>query len=301
VSQVVLSDAEVSKRARRLAALIEPVIAQVYFSPECHEAYVALGFSPSPGQGGGVALPDGPAYFTSRGSALGQAPGSLVASAFAVFNPEVVVPCVDMGWSLTDAKTIADARTSGAVAQLVRILGEHPDGRERVSELLARAAEPLRPEGRPLYAGLLALEMPGTPWGDLWRYGDQLREFRGDAHTAAWTSAGFDATEIGLLTEQFWGVPPRTYVRTRAWSDAQLDAAEERLAARGLLADGAFTDKGREVREAIEFATDMQMRPAVEALDDDADELFGIIEPWGAEIREAGGYLKGPDQLTGRR
>ena len=24
------------------------------------------------------------------------------------------------------------------------------------------------------------------------------------------------------------------------------------------------------------------MRPAIEALGDDADELFGIIEPWGA-------------------
>ena len=301
VSRVVLSDAEVSKRARRLAALIEPVVGQVYFSPECHSEYEALGFSASPGEGGGVALPDGPAYFTSRGSILGQAPGQLVASAFAVFNPEIVVPCVEMGWSLTDAKTIADARTRGAVAQLVRILGEHPDGLDRASELLARAAAPLRPEGRPLYAGLLALGLPGTPWGDLWRYGDRLREYRGDAHTAAWTSAGFDATEIGLLTEQFWGVPPRTYVRTRAWSDAQLDAAEERLVARGLLDDGRFTDKGREVREAIEFDTDMQMRPTIEALDDDAEELFGIIEPWGEAIREAGGYLRGPDQLTGRR
>ena len=169
MSPAVLSDAEVSKRARRLAALIEPVVGQVYFSPECHEAYAALGFSPSPGDGGGVALPDGPAYFTSRGSALGRAPGSLVASAFAVFNPEIVVPCVEMGWSLTDAETIADARTRGAVAQLVRILGEHPDGMERVSELLARAAAPLRPEGRPLYAGLLALGLPGTPWGDALR------------------------------------------------------------------------------------------------------------------------------------
>jgi hypothetical protein len=297
----VLSDDELRTKARRLAALIEPVVGQVYFSPECHEAYAALGFSPSPGSGGGVALPDGPAYFTSRGSALGQAPGELVASAFAVFNPEVVVPCVDLGWTLTDAQTIADARTRGAVAQLVRILGEHPDGLERVSELLARAAEPLRPEGRPLFAGVLSLGLPGDPWGDLWRYGDRLREFRGDAHTAAWTSAGFDATEIGLLTELFWGVPPRTYIRTRAWSDPQLDAAEQRLMARGLIADSAFTDEGRAAREAVEFATDKQMRPAVEALGDDADELFTILEPWGESIRAAGGYLRGPDQLTDRR
>ena len=43
--------------------------------------------------------------------------------------------------------------------------------------------------------------------GDAWRLADQLREFRGDAHTAAWTTAGFDATEIGLLSELYWGLP----------------------------------------------------------------------------------------------
>ena len=89
-----LTDDEVSRRARRLAGSLEPVIGQVYFSPECHREYEALGFGASPAEFGGVAMPDGVAYFTSRGSALGQAPGELVASAFAVFNPAVVAPCV---------------------------------------------------------------------------------------------------------------------------------------------------------------------------------------------------------------
>jgi len=72
---------------------LEPVAGQVYFSPECHAAYAVLGFSPSPGTlGGGVQLPDGPAYFTSRGSVMGQVPGQVVAAAFAVFNPDAVVP-----------------------------------------------------------------------------------------------------------------------------------------------------------------------------------------------------------------
>ena len=53
--------------ARRLAAALEPFAGQVYFAPECHEAYAALGFGPSPGRAGAVALPDGPAYFCSRG------------------------------------------------------------------------------------------------------------------------------------------------------------------------------------------------------------------------------------------
>ncbi len=296
-----LRDEDVSTRARRLANTIEPLVGQVYFSPECHAAYEKLGFAGSPGDAGGVALPDGPAYFTSRGSALGQVSGELVASAFAVFNPDVVVPCVQLGWSLTDAVTIAAARTDGAVAQLTRILGAAPDGMARVTELFARATEPLRPEGRPLYAGVLSLGLPGDAWGDLWRLGDRLREFRGDAHTAAWTSHGFDATEIGLLTELFWGVPMRSYIRTRAWSDQQLDDAQARLAERGLVADGAFTEEGRAAREAVEWATDMQLRPAIEALGDDLDELIGLVEPWSEAIRAAGGYLRAPTQLTGGR
>src|SRR3954469_5216569 len=140
--------------ARRLSGALEPFVGQVYFSPECHEAYVALGFSPSPAKAGDVALPDGPAYFCSRGSVLGQVPGELVASAFAVFNPAAVVPAVTYGWTLTDAPTICAARTTGAVAQLHRILGTDPDGIEWARELLLRACEPLRPEGRPLFAGV---------------------------------------------------------------------------------------------------------------------------------------------------
>ena len=146
--------------ARRLGAVLEPVAAQVYFAPECHKGYAALGFDDSTREVNGVAMPDGPAYFTSRGSILGQVPGDVVAAAFGVFNPEVVVPCVELGWSRTDASTIGAARTEGATEQLRRVLGDEPDGLDRVNELLARAVEPLRPEGRSLYAGLRALGCP---------------------------------------------------------------------------------------------------------------------------------------------
>jgi hypothetical protein len=288
-------------RARRLAMVLEPVAAQVYFSPECHTAYAELGFSPSPGAtSSGVQLPDGPAYFTSRGSVLGQVPGAVVAAAFGVFNPQAVVPSVEFGWSRVDAPTICAARTRGAVAQLERVLGPSPDGLARATVLLEKAVAPLRPEGKPLYAGLLGLGLPGEPLADAWRLADMLREYRGDAHIAAWTSAVLDATEIGLLTEPYWGIPLRTYVRTRAWSDEQLDAAEARLAARGLLADGALTKDGRALRESIEAATDAQCVPVLDALGEDGlEELIGLLAPWGEAIRDAGGYpAQGPHELA---
>ncbi|HZA76151.1 MAG TPA: hypothetical protein VE623_07135 [Acidimicrobiales bacterium] len=300
---MVIDDEALSRRARRLAATIEPFVGQVYFSPECHAEYAALGFGPSPGTvADGVQLPDGPAYFCSRGSALGQAPGELVAAAFAVFNPTVVVAGVAAGWALTDAATIATARVRGATAQLVRVLGEAPAGLARATELLARATEPLRVEGRPLYAGLRSRGVPGHPLGDAWRLADLLREFRGDAHTAAWTTAGFDAVEIGLLTELYWGLPMRSYIRSRAWSSGELDQGTERLRRRGLLDGDRFSERGRDEREAVEAATDRQLRPAIEALGDDLDELVGIVQPWSTAIRDARGYLPfGPHDLGGAR
>jgi hypothetical protein len=282
---------------------LEPVAGQVYFSPECHRAYAELGFSPSPGSlPGGVELPDGAAYFTSRGSVMGQVPGHVVAAAFGVFNPEAVVPSVDLGWTKVDAPTICAARTRGAVGQLTRVLGPDPEGLTRATELLAEASGPLRPEGRPLFAGLVSLGRPGDPMGDMWRLADTLREYRGDAHTAAWTSAGLDATEIGLLTELYWGLPLRTYIRTRAWSDEQLDDAEERLVTRGLVADGAFTQAGRAFREGVEEATDAQCEIIVESLGDRFDELIDLLAGWGRAIREAGGYPpQGPHDLAPTR
>jgi len=294
-----LTDQHVSEVSRHLRDVLEPVAAQVYFSPEAHAAYEALGFGASPGGYQGVALPDGPAYFTSRGSCMGQVPGEVVAAAFAVFNPRVVVPAVTFGWSITDAATVADARTAGAVAQLERILHDQLDGLDRALALLRRAAEPLPVAGRPLFSGLVALGLPGGRLADMWRTADQLREYRGDSHTASWLAAGLDAAEVGLLTELWWGLPMRSYVRSRAWSQDDLDSAESRLRDRGLLQGDGFSQSGSALRSEIELATDRQMRPAIEALGDDVDELLGLLAPWAAAVKAAGGYFpSGPGDLA---
>lgn len=287
--------------ARRLRDALEPVTGQVYFAPECHANYEKLGFNASPAELAGVAMPDGPAYFTSRGSVMGQVPGHVVASAFAVFNPEAVIPSVAYGWSITDAPTICRARTDGATAQLVRILGEQPEGLDRVTEILRRMCAVLRPEGRPLYSGVWSQGAPGTPIGEMWWLGDQLREYRGDSHTIAWTGAGFDAVEIGLLTEAFGNMPLNTYIRTRAWSADRIADTIESLRSRGLLDGDALTEAGRESREAVETHTDDQMAGAIEALGADADELFAHLERWSRAVIDAAGYLRSsPAEMAGR-
>ncbi len=288
--------------ARVLAAALEPVAGQVYFSPECHRGYAALGFAPSPGSAGAAALPDGPAYFCSRGSVMGQVPGEVAAAAFAVFNPAAVVPAVTPGWTHPAAPTIGAARTAGAQGQLTRILGPRPEGLAEATELLRRATGDLAPEGRPLYAGVTSQGPPGDSLADAWWLADRLREYRGDAHTAAWTSAGFTAAGIGLVTEATWGLPPRTYVRTRAWSAADLDAAQEELNAQGLMDGPALTGAGHAAREAVEAATDRQCRPITAALGDRLEALVTLLQPWGAAVRAAGGYLpSGPHDLAPAR
>jgi len=296
-----VDDEELSAKARRLAAVLEPFAGQVYFAPECHARYTALGFLASPAERDGIAMPDGSAYFCSRGSSLGQVPGQLVAAAFAVFNPAAVIPAVTFGWSLTDAATIGQARTEGSVAQLTRILGSAPEGIARLRDALGRASDSLPVAGRPLYAGVLAQEVPTSPLGAAWRFADRLREYRGDSHTAAWTAAGFDAVEIGLMTELYWGLPLKTYTRSRAWSHDELDDGIRRLENHGLIKDGAFTEQGRDEREAIEKCTDRQCRPIIECLGDEFDTVINVLTPLGREIRNKHGYpASGPHDIASR-
>jgi hypothetical protein len=124
-----------------------------------------------------------------------------------------------------------------------------------------------------------------------------LREYRGDAHVAAWTSEGLDAVQIGLLTEAYIGLPLRTYIRTRAWNDDELDTSVKDLEARGWLRGDTLTDAGRAVREGIEQRTDAQLAPALDALGADLDDVLATLQRWGAAIRTAGGYVGGPIDL----
>jgi hypothetical protein len=278
--------------ARRLAAAIEPIAGQAQFSPECHANYVALGFPPSPGLAGKTQVPDRSAYFTSRGSAMGQVPGAVVAAAFAVFKPSEVIAGVEQGWRVTDAATIWAARHAGAVATLRRLLGPDVEAEaRRIAVLLLGAAEPLPLVGRPLFAGQRSLDIPDDPLGRLWRATDTLREYRGDSHTIAWASEGFDAVEIGLLGDLYWGLPPRAHTGGRGWTPDELAAGEERLRRRGFLEGDKLTAAGAEARESVEARTDEALAPALAVLGNDLEEVVRVLSPWGEVVCDAGAYL----------
>lgn len=286
-----------NERARRLRNAVEPVAAGVYFAPEAHQAYEALGFGASPVTAAGVARPEMTAYFTSRGACLGQVPGEIVAAAFGCFNPQVVVPAVAAGWQITSREAILQARERAASAMLQRVLGDESDGLARVTDLLRRAGEAAPWAGHAMYSGLRSLGFPATAMGDLWRAADLVREHRGDSHVITWAVGGADAVEVLLLTEQWWGLPARVYTPSRGWSDADMDAGFARLQRRGLMTPGEqLTDAGRAFREEIEVRTDELERPLLDALGDDLDELLDHLDAWSEAIIDAGSY---PQRIAG--
>lgn len=272
--------------ARRLRDHLEPIAAGVYFAPEAIDGYKEQGLNYFEG------------YFCSRSACLGKAPWSVVCAAFAAFKPEAVKDAVTGGWSKTDPEPMLAARRAGAEAQLQRLLGDPTDEVAQATKLLYELTDGVDPSGRMLYSGLSVLPRPESRWGNLWRAADLVREHRGDGHIAAWIGH-VDSTEITVLTELAWGIPPRSYVYTRGWNEEEVDAACARLEARGLLKDGALTAAGKELRGEIERQTDGAEREIVDRLGDRADELFGLVEPWSKAIVANGGYPIDFSQLRG--
>ena len=279
-------------RARRLRDLIEPIAGAVYFLPETTAAYEALGFEPR------SAMTPAPSYFVSRGGCLGQAPGSVIAAAFGVFNPAIVEPFVAQGWATASVDAVRAARLDGTVAGLSRILGDEPTGAVRTAELLYRGADHAPFEGRALYAGLKALPRPNTVIGNLFRSADLVREHRGDSHIAAWISHGLDAVEAQILQELWWRRPIGPYTLTRGWSLDDIALGRSRLSDNGLLDGDTLTDAGETLRGSVEDATDRSVERVVAVLGDDADELFALLEPMAMAIVEAKAYPVDPRLMT---
>ena len=282
--------------ARRLRDAVEPLAANVYFAPEAQARYGDLGLSYLP------------AYFCSRGACLGQPSGQVVAAAFAVFNPDIVVPAVSEGWAHTDAPAILEARRQGATASLTRLLIEDPaegfapalpDGIAHATELLQIAAGAGTFEGHPLFAGLSSLDWPGDPLGDLWHAADLVREHRGDSHTAAWVAAGVGAVDITVLTSAWWGIPIDRYIRTRGWTPEQISASIEGLRENKLLDGDRLSDEGKQLRKAIETTTDQGEQALLAALGTGpTEQLCALLEPWAAAIVAAKGYPTDPSSLA---
>ncbi|MGY1824117.1 SCO6745 family protein [Geodermatophilus sp. SYSU D00079] len=226
---------------------VEPLHNHLYFAPEHDEHLSAAGLRPGR-----------MCYVAGRAAPMGAVGPGLVTATFYNFAPTVVARHLPRAWTLAGPEQVLAARLAAARASLTRLLGT--PGAPEVDELAGLVREAcgvLTPEGRPLYAGHADLPWPDEPLLVLWHGATLLREHRGDGHVAALLRHGLSGLEA-LVTHTLTGrgFTEAAAKATRGWSDEEWAAAADALTARGLLADGALTDAGRELRATIEAETD---------------------------------------------
>jgi hypothetical protein len=273
--------------ARHMWSLFEPVHVVSYFTPEARAAFEQAGLR---GFWRG--------YFAGRAAPMGPAGAPAVVAAFFVFAPTMVGRAIPGVWELaTPARALA-ARQAGAVAAVRRLLDLKPTepvpaAVTAAADQLAAAAGDLDGAGRSLAAPNLALPIPDEPVARLWHAATLLREHRGDGHVAALVAADLDGAEAlalragvdragdGVRSHVAAGWKREQMQPARGWTDAEWDAADERLTARGLL-DGerAATAAGVALHRAIEHATDQAAaRPWASLGDDKVAALAQLLAP----------------------
>jgi hypothetical protein len=261
-------------KVHRMFELVEP-IATITFSDGPNEAFLALGMRN---------YWDG--YFAGRAAPLGMAPAEVVHAVFYNFAAGEVARHIPWVWGKTTPQEAIAVRERGSTAALRQTIGELADSPAlvRVVDLATRAAVSAPTEGRALYAGLRALDVPEEPVARLWHAATLLREHRGDGHNAALVAHGIGGTEAHVLLALSLGMRAEKFGRIHHLPEAQLAAVVDGLRGRGLVdAAGGFTDAGRETRQRIEDLTDELAAPAYAVLS--ADELYELIaglEPFAA-------------------
>lgn len=262
--------------------LLETYHAVVYYAPERPERYAAVGL-----KGGWMG------YFASRSGALGAVPPAVVTACFYNFKHAMVARALPDAWAYTTPELACRARLAVFDDASRRLLEDEvirPGVRE-AAELAAAAVGQCDPAGRPLFAAHAARPAPDEAHLALFWAAAALREFRGDAHSAALVQAEIDGCEAHVLMAALGLVPPdqRAY---RGWDDRDWAAAIERLADRGLVdaADGAMTPVGRRLRAEVEAATDRLSEAPWRRLGASASaRLAELLTPLASRIVTGGG------------
>lgn len=280
-----MADAVDPALARQTWRLGEPVHAMIYFADEGPQRYAEIGLHGRP-----------MGYFASRSAAFGRPSADVVIATFYNFSPDLIRQVIPAAWDIADPATVLGARLAAADDALRRALGAAVTSPEvaEAAELAGRAARAAcdHAEGRPLFAAHAALDWPDEPHLALWHAQTLLREFRGDGHIAALLVEGVTGIEALVGHCATGDITAQALRGTRAWNEAQWDAAVAGLRAKGILADGdepAFTDAGKAQRQWIEDRTDILSLPAYSALGQDGCARLGeLMRPLSRAVVAAG-------------
>ena len=265
--------ADTARTARSMWTLFEPIHAVTYFAPQARSAFEQAGLR---GFWRG--------YFAGRAAPLGPVGAAVVTASFFNFAPAFVARAVPGVWSLISPDEALAVRVAGAAEALSGLFAGLESQAAAGADLLWRAAGDLDCPGRVLAAANVALPEPGagsaSAIGRLWQAATLLREHRGDGHFAALTAADLDGCEA-LVLRCGLDLRREDTQPVRGWTDEQWDAAQHRLAGRGLIgSDGKLTADGLDLHAAVEDATDRAAaRPWARLGEQATAELAAVLTP----------------------
>ena len=265
--------------ARRLRDAIEPIAMHSVWSKTTNEQLAALGLNFLT------------SYVWGRAAALGEPEPGVVVSAFAVFNPDLIVAAYTEGRAAVGREEMLATRAASTISSLADALGDADVS--DVADTLRAAVSSISGMGRPLFSGLRDQAWPTTPIGVLWRASELAREHRGDGHVAVCLSEGLDPIKMNVLTELFVGMPLGSYSASRAWSAGEIANAAADLRAAGLIDDDGLTDSGLEYRRDIEARTDALDQPLIDAIGD-VESLLDPLLLWSQRCIDAGAFPPDP-------
>ncbi|MCX4806860.1 hypothetical protein OG594_35450 [Streptomyces sp. NBC_01214] len=273
-------------------AAINPLHATIYFSPDLAKELAALGVTDP------VAV-----NLASRSAAMGAVGPGTVTATFYNYRHDLLTRHLPAVWGTATPEQVLAARLRAADSTLRRLLGtETVESAElaEAADLAMLATEGCTRHARTLYAAHADLPVPEAPHLRLWHATTLLREHRGDGHLAALLLAGLDPVEALVShTATGRGMTAKWIKAIRGWEQSDLDAATERLRARGILdADGGLTDEGKAVRERLEADTDRLDAAPYEHLGEEG--LARLAELGGAFVTKAIGAGAFPRDLFGR-
>ncbi|MFF6782518.1 hypothetical protein [Streptomyces sp. NPDC012510] len=235
---------------RRCLDELNSLHATIYFAPDFGEELAAHGVEDP------MAV-----YLAGRAAPWGAVGAGPVAASFNGLNHELIARHLPRLWTQVAPATVVALRLRAADAVLRRFLGEAALASAEMTEaadLAVRALEACEPRGRPMYAAHADHPVPDAPHLALWHAATLLREYRGDGHVTALTTAGIlglDALVSHSASKD--GLPKEFVMERHGWTAEDWAAAEQRLGARGLMdADGRLSARGVLVRERLEEETD---------------------------------------------
>jgi hypothetical protein len=270
--------------ARRCFRKAEPIHGMIYFTPYGAECYAQAGITHQR-----------MTYFASRAAAMGAVPAETVIATFFNFNPELVRRAIPAAWQIASPGRVLAARLEAADRSRRKAWGKDvgsPAVREAAG-LARRAAERAasRPQGRALFAAHAALPWPDDPHLVLWHSQTLLREYRGDGHVALLLTEGLDGLGALITHAATGSIPAEALRTTRAWSEQDWAAGEERARAQGWLDGGpqlALSEQGQRRRQSIEDRTDELAVYPYEAIGaDGCNRLAELAAPLSAAVMAA--------------